>query len=124
MLPSALCDINSQTSTPPSQPSTNTSGFVSGAPTSGSGSGGSGMSGSAAYYINESMSESSGDSLNNSNNGNNNLAKTLHQMRNGINEAGRLNGIGMKGNYQIFIKFSNQETMYKLENFLIYHIIK
>ena len=71
------------------------------------------MSGSAAYYINESMSESSGDSLNNSNNGNNNLAKTLHQMRNGINEAGRLNGIGMKGNYQVFIKFTSQETMYK-----------
>ena len=74
------------------------------------------MSGSAAYYINESMSESSGDSLNNSNNGNNNAVRALHQMRNGINEAGRLNGIGMKGNEQIFIKFSNQEKMYKLKN--------
>ena len=62
------------------------------------------MSGSAAYYINESMSESSGDSLNNSNNGNNNGARTFHQMRNGIHETGRLNGIGIKGNhYQIFI---------------------
>ena len=95
---SGLCDINSQTSTPPSQPSTNTSGFVSGAPTSGSGSGGSGMSGSAAYYINESMSESSGDSLNNSNNGNNNVPRTLHQLRNGVNDGGRLNGIAIKGN--------------------------
>ena len=62
------------------------------------------MSGSAAYYINESMSESSGDSLNNSNNGNNRAVRALHQMRNGINEAGRLNGIGMKGNGQIFKK--------------------
>ena len=71
------------------------------------------MSGSAAYYINESMSESSGDSLNNSNNGNNNGARTFHQMRNGIHETGRLNGIGIKGNYyQIFMKFSNQETIY------------
>ena len=95
---SALCDINSQTSTPPSQPSTNTSGFVSGAQTSGSGSGGSGMSGSAAYYINESMSESSGDSLNNSNNGNSNAARALHQIRNGVNDGGRVNGIGLKGN--------------------------
>ena len=56
------------------------------------------MSGSAAYYINESMSESSGDSLNNSNNGNNNVARTLHQLRNGVNDGGRLNGIAMKGN--------------------------
>ena len=56
------------------------------------------MSGSAAYYINESMSESSGDSLNNSNNGNNNGARTLHQLRNGVNDGGRLNGIAMKGN--------------------------
>ena len=62
------------------------------------------MSGSAAYYINESMSESSGDSLNNSNNGNNRAVRALHQMRNGINEVGRLNGIGIKGNGQVFKK--------------------
>ena len=55
------------------------------------------MSGSAAYYINESMSESSGDSLNNSNSGNSNVARTLHQIRNTVNDGGRLNGMGMKG---------------------------
>ena len=94
---SAPCDITSQTSTPPSQLSTNTSGFISGAPTSGSGSGGSGMSGSAAYYINESMSESSGDSLNNSNNGNNNSTMGLQQLRNARN-SGKTNGFNLKGN--------------------------
>ena len=55
------------------------------------------MSGSAAYYINESMSESSGDSLNNSNNGNTNAARALHQIRNGVNDGARANGIAMKG---------------------------
>ena len=55
------------------------------------------MAGSAAYYINESMSESSGDSLNNSNSGNSNAARTLHQIRNTVNDGGRLNGMGMKG---------------------------
>ena len=96
-IPGGFCDINSQTSTPPSQLSTNTSGFVSGAPTSGSGSGGSGMSASAAYYINESMSESSGDSLNNSNNGSNNAARVLQQLRNERNNSDKGNGFASKG---------------------------
>ena len=90
----APCDIHSQTPTPPSQLSTNTSGFGSGAPTSGSGSGGSGMSGSAVYYINESMSESSGDSLNNSNNGNTNSILGLQRLRDGKNQTGKVNSRG------------------------------
>ena len=81
------------------------------------------MSGSAAYYINESMSESSGDSLNNSNNGNNNAVRALHQMRNGINEAGRLN-IGMKGNDQLFINSQIKRKCIRLEKFLRYRLIK
>ena len=55
------------------------------------------MSGSAAYYINESMSESSGDSLNHSNNGSNNAAKTLQQLQNARNNVERGNGLNLKG---------------------------
>ncbi len=55
------------------------------------------MSGSAAYYINESMSESSGDSLNNSNSGNNNSTMGLQQLRNARNNSGKPNGFNLKG---------------------------
>ena len=55
------------------------------------------MSGSAAYYINESMSESSGDSLNNSNSGSNNATRALQQLRNTRNNIERGNGLNLKG---------------------------
>ena len=55
------------------------------------------MSGSATYYINESMSESSGDSLNNSNSGSNNAARALQQLRNTRNNIERDNGLKLKG---------------------------
>ena len=52
------------------------------------------MSGSAVYYINESMSESSGDSLNNSNNGNTNSILGLQRLRDGKNQTGKVNSRG------------------------------
>ena len=62
------------------------------------------MSGSAAYYINESMSESSGDSLNNSNSGSNNAARALQQLRNTRNNIERGNGLTSKGSLRGYNK--------------------
>ena len=55
------------------------------------------MSGSASYYINESMSESSGDSLNNSNNGKNTPTIGMQQTSNVKNNSGQVNGVNLKG---------------------------
>ena len=53
--------------------------------------------GSAAYYVNESMSESSGDSLNNSNNTTNNAARVLQQLQSARNIAEKNKPFGTKG---------------------------
>ena len=53
--------------------------------------------GSAAYYVNESMSESSGDSLNNSNNASNHAARVMHQLHSGRNNAEKNKAFCSKG---------------------------
>jgi hypothetical protein len=77
------------------------------------------MSGSATYYINESMSESSGDSLNNSNSGSNNAARALQQLRNTRNNIERDNGLKLKGSINWILIHNLKALIYLLYTYKV-----